>query len=141
MAKIGNVEFNLIDEKIDMPNNVTDHSIEGGSNISDHVHNDNITVSVNGFVGDSDSPLTTQKKLIELRNNTSKTIKYSGRTVISSCLIQDLSFAKDSSSKKGFSFSMKLKQVNIVGAKKGNINSFVAIDTKGVSNKGRVIAL
>ena len=140
MAKIGNVEFNLISEGRNHNNEVTQHPVEKGSDIVDHVKNQLLTYSIEGIVGDNENPATKHQELVRIWSSR-QVVSYRGRSTLSQCVITSLTTTVDSSSRKGFRFSMEIMEVRIAKPSTvGLLPVTLRADMAEVGNAGRVQA-
>lgn len=138
MAKIGNVEFNVISEKRSFPNEVTQHAVEDGADVTDHVRNLQRSFDIDGFVGDNEDPPRVHDQLVQMKEKR-KPVDYSGRAVLTHCIIEDFNSNVDVKSRRGFSFSMKITQIKV--AKPSTVSLLpvnLKVDVGEVGNAGRV---
>lgn len=140
MAKIGNVEFNLISEGRNYNNEVTQHPVEKGSDIVDHVKNQLRTYSIEGIVGDNEDPATKHQELVRIWEKR-QVVSYRGRSTLSQCVITSLTTTVDASSRKGFRFSMEIQEIKIAKPSTvGLLPVALRVDVAEVGNAGRVQA-
>lgn len=138
MAKIDNVEFNVLSESRPHENEVTSHPVEKGVDITDHIQKQPMTYSVEGFVGDSESP---EEKHLALKYLWARgdVVKYSGRGVLPKCVVENFTSNVDESSKKGFDFSLTLREIRV--ANPSTVSTLpvnLKVDADDVGSAGRV---
>lgn len=138
MAKIGNVEFNVISESRNYTANATSHAVERGSDITDHVKVGPLTYSIDGFVGDDDNPGAVHGQLVKLFRS-AEPVNYVGRSMLNNCVIKSLTTNVDSSSISGFNFSMTITEIKVAEPSTvSDLPTDLKTDTASVGNAGRV---
>lgn len=140
MAKLGDVEFNVLTESRPHNNKVTSHPVEKGSDITDHVKREQLVYDITGVVGDSEDPGDKHLKLKYMWAR-GDIVDYKGRSTLNNCVVEDFTSDVDEGTKKGFNFSLTLRQVRISEpstVSKLNVN--LKVDKKAIGDAGRVQA-
>lgn len=141
MAKIGNVEFVLISEEREHTSEVSRHPVESGSDIADHVRNEPRVFNIEGIIGDRDWPATNHSRLVKMWKNRDL-VDYQGRASLKNCIITSFVSRVDSSSKRGFTFSMTIEEIRIAKPSTvGLLPTILKVDVAEVGNAGRVQAV
>ena len=137
MAKIGDVEFNVIDEERSFDSEVTEHPVEDGADIADHIQIKPRSFKVNGKVT---GPEAGPKHLALHQLQSSKEpVNYKGRGRLNNCVVESLTTSVDVDVKNGFDFSMTIREIEV--AKPSTIGLLPAdlkADTSEIGNAGRV---
>ena len=140
MAKIGDVEFNVLTESRPHRNRITSHPVEEGADITDHVEREQLSYTVTGIVGDDEDPASVHEKLMIIYHH-GKVVDYQGRATLRNCIIEDFTSDVDSGSIKGFTFTMTITQIRIAKPSTvGLLPTRLKVDMKEVGNAGRVQA-
>lgn len=138
MAKIGDVEFNVLSESRPHENEVTTHPVEKGVNITDHVKRQPKVYEIEGHVGDAEDPGAKHLKLAIMWSR-GEPVNYSGRTKMKNVIIENFTSDVDESSQKGFNFSLTLREIRI--AKPSTVSLLpvrLKVNVAEVGNAGRV---
>lgn len=138
MARIGDVEFNVLSESRTHSSDVTNHPVEDGVDIVDHVQIKPRVYSIEGVVGDDHDPANAHLRLVRMQRR-GDLVNYAGRAVINNCIIESLTVNVDSSAIRGFTFSMTIREVRI--AKSSTVALLpvpLKVDMAEVGNVGRV---
>ena len=109
MSTLNGLYIFVSDEQKSYSVNVTEHPVEKGIDVTDHVKNNGVTLNLTGeIVGkNADSVLSKIRKM-----QTSGTLcNYSGRTILSNCLIVEFSTSHPNTIWGGCEFSMTLKEI------------------------------
>ncbi|MGY4689350.1 phage baseplate protein [Salibacterium sp. K-3] len=137
MARIGNVQFNVISERRTFDNEVTEHPVEDEGSISDHVSNDPVSYSIKGMVTNPGAA-EAHRNLLKLRLSGEPT-KYRGRSTLQRAVIESLETDVDEKIRNGFNFSMTIKQIELARPSTvGLLPASLEADTSEVGNAGRV---
>ena len=146
MARLGVVDFTVIEETPSFSNSVTEKAVEG-SVIVDNVKQNSTTLNIIGVVTGDDAFI----KLQQLRrySRSGELLKYTGRNAFVNVVIEALTTTHNVRVRNGFEFGITLKEVRIAKAKIVELNSnepvsntppaIVATQTKPVTNKGRQV--
>ncbi|WP_343224467.1 phage baseplate protein [Paenibacillus sp. ACRRX] len=91
---------------------VSTHNVEKGGTITDHIQKDTVSLHLEGLLI---GPKADQyrHRLVKAMN-AGTLLQYSGRNLLLNCAITSLRTAHDNSISNGMSFSMTLKQINVV---------------------------
>ena len=119
MAKIEEIDIHVVSESPSYSVQVSEHPVENGANIADHVKAQPVGFEISGMVVGDDA--TKKKRDITMFMNEGRTVKYSGRNSVSSCLITNFTTEHDSEIANGFRFSMSLR-----------VFKFATIEVQGV---------
>lgn len=140
MAKIGDVEFNVLTESRPRTNTVTTYPVEDGADMTDHIERDRRSIEITGVVGDDDDPAKTHEELTIIWYH-GKVVDYKGRSTLRNCVIEDFTVDVSSESVKGFTFSMTLTQIEVAKPSTvGLLPTNLKVDMKEIGNAGRVQA-
>lgn len=140
MARIGDVEFNVLSESRPHDNEVTTHPVEDGVDITDHVRKQPKVYSIEGHVGDNEDPGAKHLALSYLWAR-GDLVDYSGRTKMKNVIVENFTSDVDESTQKGFTFSLTLREIDI--AKPSTVSLLpvsLKVDVAEVGNAGRVQA-
>lgn len=138
MAIIGDVEFNLLSESRTFDSEITQYSVEDGTDITDHVKPNWRTFSIEGIVGDAEDPPLLHSKFVRMQRKRGF-VDYSGRAILTNCLISNFQSNVDDKSARGFRFSMTITQVKV--SKPSTVALLpiaLKVDVEAVKNAGRV---
>lgn len=114
MATINNISIFVESEEVSYGVEATSHPVEYGIDITDHVRRKPCTLSLSGeIVGNNASNKT--KTIIALHQK-GALCRYSGRTFLSNCIIEDFSISNTYDIWGGCKFSMVLKEIRTAGA-------------------------
>ncbi len=109
MATINGLYVFATSEQMDYGVDVTSHAVETGIKITDHVQRKNVTLNVSGeIVGTNAASILSQLKKM---HQTGVVCKYSGRTVLSNCLITEFSTGHPVTIWGGCEFTMTLTEI------------------------------
>ena len=108
MASIGGIEFLVVEETPLVTNTITDRPVEGGV-IADNIRNNPIMLTVTGAVVDDTAP--EKIKAIWGFAKNKDIIGYSGRTQLTNCAIESVETSHTYTNKKGFGFTITLKEI------------------------------
>ncbi|WP_353961272.1 LysM domain-containing protein [Paenibacillus sp. S-12] len=111
-SKLGGVELFVISEEPEYSVQVSSHNVEKGGTITDHIQRDTASLHLEGLlIGPQAANF--KQRLVKAMNE-GKLLQYTGRNMMLNCVITSLRTSHDSSIANGMSFTMSLKQVNIV---------------------------
>ena len=110
MARLGSIDFVLIEEERAYENEVTSHPVEGGE-ISDHVVTQPVTYRIEGEYTGPDAG-SVHSEFLKLRNS-GEPVYYSGRSAMGNTVIENFTSIVDESIANGFRFSLRIKQIRI----------------------------
>ncbi|SYX86023.1 phage baseplate protein [Paenibacillus alvei] len=106
------MELFVISEEPEYSVQVSSHNVEKGGTITDHIQRDTASLHLEGLlIGPQASNY--KQRLVKAMNE-GKLLQYTGRNMMLNCVITSLRTAHDSSIANGMTFTMSLKQVNIV---------------------------
>lgn len=138
MAKIGDIEFNVISESRDYSADVTTHPVESGADITDHVSMRLASYNITGRVGDNENPSSVHARIRSMQRRR-ELLKYRGRAWMDDCIIEGFNSNVDEKSAKGFHFTMRLTQVKVSKPSTvGLLPVALKVDAADVANAGRV---
>lgn len=109
MATINNLYIFVADEEMSFGVDVAEHTVESGIEISDHVKRKAVTLSISGEIVGKNAASVRSK--IRQMHQSGVLCSYSGRTVMSNCLITEFSTSHPNTVWGGCEFSMTLKEV------------------------------
>ncbi|SDI16150.1 hypothetical protein SAMN05192534_12373 [Alteribacillus persepolensis] len=139
MARIGDVEFFLIDETRNYESEVTTHPVERGADVADHIQLNPLRYQITGEVTGSDAA-EKHRALLKLRNARDIT-SYSGRANMSNCIVENYSTNVNVNYRNGFSFTLNIVQARVARPSTvGLLPAELKADTSEVGNAGRVQA-
>ena len=109
MGTINGLYIFVKDEEMSWGINLTEHTVESGIEISDHVKKNATTLSLTGeIVGKNASSVRTKLRQM---HQTGVVCSYSGRCILSNCLITEFSTSHPNTIWGGCEFSMTLKEI------------------------------
>lgn len=106
------MELFVISEEPEYSVQVSSHNVEKGGTITDHIQKDTASLHLEGLLIGPQAA-NYKQRLVKAMNE-GKLLQYTGRNMMLNCVITSLRTAHDSSIANGMSFTMSLKQVNIV---------------------------
>lgn len=109
MATLNGLYIFVADEEMSFGVDVTEHTVESGIEISDHVKRKAVTLSISGEIVGKNAASVRSKIRQMLQSGV--LCSYSGRTVMSNCLITEFSTSHPNTVWGGCEFSMTLKEV------------------------------
>lgn len=112
----------------------SEHSVEQGVDITDHVRPDAETVSLTGVISGRN-----HKSIVALIKSWEKagtTVRYSGRTKLSQCLVSDFSPGYSKDIENGCSFTMTLRRIRIARPAYVAPETTQPVDVKAVADAG-----
>jgi len=106
------VELFVISEEPEYSVQVSSHNVEKGGTITDHIRKETTSLVLQGLlIGPQASNY--KQRLVKAMNE-GKLLQYTGRNMMLNCVITSLRTAHNNSIANGMTFTMSLKQVNIV---------------------------
>ncbi|MFW5436541.1 phage baseplate protein [Paenibacillus apiarius] len=109
---MGGIELFVTSEEPEYAVQVSSHNIEKGGTITDHIQKDTVSLHLEGLIlGPQASNY--RHRLVKAMN-AGTLLQYTGRNMLLNCVITSLRTAHDSSIGNGMSFSLTLKQINVV---------------------------
>lgn len=109
MATLNGLYIFVADEEMCFGVDVAEHTVESGIEISDHVKRKAVTLSISGEIVGKNAASVRSK--IRQMHQSGVLCNYSGRTVMSNCLITEFSTSHPNTVWGGCEFSMTLKEV------------------------------
>lgn len=109
MATLNGLYIFVADEEMSFGVDVAEHTVESGIEISDHVKRKAVTLSISGEIVGKNAASVRSK--IRQMHQSGVLCNYSGRTVMSNCLITEFSTSHPNTVWGGCEFSMTLKEV------------------------------
>ncbi|WP_260612415.1 LysM peptidoglycan-binding domain-containing protein [Paenibacillus popilliae] len=106
------MELFVISEEPEYSVQVSSHNVEKGGTITDHIQKDTASLHLEGLLIGPQAA-NYKQRLVKAMNE-GKLLQYTGRNMMLNCVITSLRTAHDSSIANGMTFTMSLKQVNIV---------------------------
>ncbi|UHA71937.1 LysM peptidoglycan-binding domain-containing protein [Paenibacillus sp. 481] len=91
---------------------VSEHNVEKGAPITDHIQKEHTTLRLEGMLLGLDAAKLRQDLVTSMERG--QILRYSGRNLFKGCMITSLSTAHDYSIANGMTFSMMLRQVQLV---------------------------
>ena len=106
------MELFVISEEPEYSVQVSSHNVEKGGTITDHIRKETTSLVLQGLlIGPQASNY--KQRLVKAMNE-GKLLQYTGRNMMLNCVITSLRTAHNNSIANGMTFTMSLKQVNIV---------------------------
>ena len=134
MGTINGLYIFVENEDLSYGVNVTEHTVEEGIEISDHVKRNAMTLSLSGEIVGKNAASTQAQ--IKKMHQSGVVCKYSGRTVLSNCLITDFSTSHPNTIWGGCSFSMTLKEIRTASTTYKKTATATANKTKSTKKTG-----
>lgn len=106
------MELFVISEEPEYSVQVSSHNVEKGGSITDHIQKNTASLYLEGLLIGPQAA-NYKQRLVKAMND-GKLLQYTGRNMMLNCVITSLRTAHNNSIANGMTFTMSLKQVNIV---------------------------